>query len=163
MKTMLPCILILSCVGLATSQAQIPKKSDVPRLIRELRQAASSQVRASAAEGLGALGEVKTAYVKDAIKPLVDALKEDRHTDVRAAAATALGKIRPDPKIAVPALTDALKDKSPGVKIAAAAALPALGAEAMAALPVLKEMANEKNKKVSQAAKDAMRLVESAK
>jgi HEAT repeat protein len=174
MKALLPALTVFAFLGTAPVEAQIPKKTEVPRLIKELREASSSKVRAAAAENLGALGAVRAAYVKDAIEPLLEAVKKDNHSDVRAAAATAIGGIRPDAKRAVPVLTEALMDKAAAVKIAAMNALPAFGVEARPALPMLMELAKEpdkkgtkaekeNNRKISQAAKDAMRLINSSK
>jgi HEAT repeat protein len=158
MRALVPGLLVLGLLA-GELPAQLPKKSDVPRLIKELRQSDNSKVRTAAAESLGALGAVRTSYVKDAIEPLAEAVTKDRHSDVRAAAATALGAIRPDAKVAVPPLTEALKDKTPAVKIAAAVALTAFGPEARQAVPLLEELAKDKNKKVSQAAKEAMKSI----
>jgi len=80
---------------------ELKQKRDVKGLIRALGYVKDAKVRGGAAE---ALGELKDAR---AVEPLIGALK-DRYTDVRKAAAEALGKIGAP---AVELLIAALKDK----------------------------------------------------
>ena len=62
-------------------------------------------------------------------------LLQDKNGAVRLAAAWALGKIGPDAKTAVPALTKLLKDKRSDVRRAAAFSLGEIGPEAKTAIP----------------------------
>src|SRR5205085_1800358 len=97
-----------------------------------------------AAEELGRRGAIRARDVKDAIDPLLEAIKKDSDSEVRRASAKAIGDISPEATKAVPVLTEALKDKSVAVKMAAAMALAQYGGEARSALPALRELAADK-------------------
>src|SRR5947209_583317 len=114
-----------------------PKKEDVPKLIKELKDK-DAKTRAAAAEELGHIGQVKKSFTESAVAPLMDAMK-DKDINVRKAATEALGKIDPDATVAVPALVEALKDKAPPVRQAAAGALGQIGPDAKDAVPDLRE------------------------
>jgi HEAT repeat protein len=86
-------------------------------------------VRAFACQVLGAHGE-------RALPPLRRALR-DPEEPVRAAAASAVGRLGPHAQPALPDLAGALRDGAPAVRIAAAAALARLGDVAVVALPEL--------------------------
>src|ERR1700738_851064 len=86
-------------------------KDEVKGLLKSLK-SSTPQARASAAEELGHLGAIRASDVKAAVPGLIEVLKKDRDPKVRKAAAHALGRIDPDPGVAVPALTAALKDKT---------------------------------------------------
>ena len=88
-------------------------RRDVNGLIKALRYRKDKGVRASAAEALVKIGA-------PAVEPLIAALK-DKDSDVRYAAAKALGEIK-DPR-AVEPLIAALGDESSGVRLAAAKSL----------------------------------------
>jgi HEAT repeat protein len=119
---------------------QVPKKEDVPQLIKDLS-AKDAKARLAACQGLGLLGQVKASYVRPAINQLCDVAKKDSDVKVRAEAVTALGLIDPDPEKAAPVLLGALKeDKDQGVQMAAVTALGNLGPGAKDALPLLKEI-----------------------
>src|SRR5437763_9207500 len=107
------------CLAFA-SAALADKKEDVARLMKELK-SKDAKTRISAADDLGHIGQVKKSYTEPAVPALIEAL-HDPDALVRKAAATALGKVDPDVKVAVPALTDVLKDKVPAVRQAAAGA-----------------------------------------
>lgn len=62
--------------------------------------------------------ETITDYGPSVVPQLVQALKRPE-APVRAAAADALGRVRPKPVDAVPVLVDAIKDSSPNVRLAA--------------------------------------------
>jgi HEAT repeat protein len=77
---------------------------------------------------------------------LTDALKEpvSEAGPLRFHAATALGRIGPDAKEAVPGLVDLLKDKKLGpARRVAAEALGAIGPDAKNAVPALKDAASD--------------------
>ena len=80
-----------------------PTAKDVPALIRALKDE-DAQVRDIAAGALAGIGPAAVSALAQALKD------EDRF--VRGRAAYALGRIGPAAKDAVPALTEALKDKS---------------------------------------------------
>jgi HEAT repeat protein len=133
--------LVLLAVGPVS--ADIPKKADVPRYIKQLQTSPNAKIRATAAEALGHRGAIRKADVTAAIDPLIKALQKDKDANVRKNAAEALGKIAPDENAAVKPLIDALKDKAMNVRIAAASALGLLGPAAEAALPALREVQKE--------------------
>jgi HEAT repeat protein len=159
MRTAIVAITLLAVGGLSRLGAQVPRKEDTPKNLALLKSGSSAKDRAYAAEQLGLRGQVRASDVKDAIDPLLEAAKADPSAKVRKEAATALGRIAPDPETTVPVLTDALKDKAPEVRIAAATALAAFGKDARSALPALREMAANSDKKVNRAAKMAIRAI----
>jgi hypothetical protein len=81
----------------------------------------------------------------EAVPVLIELLQEDpdqggRSAEVRAAAAVVLGQVGPEAKAAVPALTDALKDRDSLVRSMAADALDRIGPDAKPAVPTLVAM-----------------------
>jgi HEAT repeat protein len=133
-------------------------KDEVPGLIKELKNK-DAKKRASAIDELGHIGSISAADARPAVPPLYEVLKKDRDANVRKAAATALGKMDPDPKEAVPALQTALKDKSAAVRSAAATALAMMGPDARDALPDLEKLRQDKDRGVSRAAAMAVRAI----
>ena len=140
---------ILVLAGMTTVQAQVttPKKEDVPKYLAMLKNQSNAKERARGAEMLGKRGQIQVRDVKNAIEPLLGAMKDDSVADVRRAAATALGAISTQPKTVIPALMDALKDKALPVNLAAVNALAAFGPEAREAIPALREFAKTKKDK----------------
>src|SRR5262245_16360219 len=86
-------------LGLGESRGVGLKKADVVKLIKTLQQSPSPRSRADAAERLGRHGAVRASDVADAVDPLIVRLKNDADPGVRRAAAEALGRIQPDPKV----------------------------------------------------------------
>jgi HEAT repeat protein len=138
MKTVIAAGVAFLCAA-AVVQAEAIKKKDVPKYIKLLKSGSSANVRADAAEALGHRGAIRKADVKEAVDPLIEALKSDRDPKVRKAAATALASIQPDENAAVKPLMEALNDKSNEVKIAAANGLGAIGPDAAEAYDALQE------------------------
>jgi uncharacterized protein (DUF2336 family) len=163
MRVTIVVVTLLALLGLGTLEAQIPRKEEIPKNLAMLKSGKSAQDRAYAAEQLGLRGQVRASDVKEAVDPLMEAVKSDPSASVRRAAATALGQITPDPEKTVPTLTDALKDKAKEVRMAAATALGQFGPEARSALPALRELAAEKDKKLSKVAKQAMKSINGKK
>jgi HEAT repeat protein len=164
MRTLIVMATVVGVLGLSTLEADVPKKIDVAKQISLLKDAKKAKDRAAAADELGRHGAIRARDVKDAIEPLLEALKGDPDAEVRRASAKALGDISPDSKLVVPALTEALKDGSVAVKLQAALALGQYGAEARSALPSLRELASDKKqKKLAQAARIAMKSIKGAK
>jgi HEAT repeat protein len=159
MRSAIVAITLVTLVGLSRLGAQVPRKEDTPKNLALLKTASNAKDRAFAAEQLGLRGQVRASDVKDAIDPLLEAVKADPSANVRKEAVTALGRIAPDPETTVPVLTDALKDKAPEVRMAAAPALAAFGNDARSALPALREMAASSDKKLSKAAKMAIKSI----
>jgi HEAT repeat protein len=150
--------------GLAPA-GEVIKKEEVPGRIKLLKsRSADPKARAQAADELGRRGELRAPDVADAQEPLRIALQKDSPEVLRRAAAIALGRIASEPKENVPALMEALNDKSDLVKMAVAGALGQFGVEAQPAVPALSELAkNMKNKKLAQAARQALKMIRSAK
>jgi HEAT repeats len=135
------------------------KKDEVAGYIKDLKRG-DAKTRATAAKELGNIGAVNAADTKDAVPLLIQRLKNDRDKGVKQAAATALGRIDPDPEQAVPALITALKDKNAAVRAAAATSLGQLGAEARDAVPALRTAQDDKDRGVSRAARMAIRTIQ---
>src|SRR5262249_11214291 len=159
MRTLIVLVTAALVACLSTLHADVISKEEVPKYIKMLQEAKAAKVRATAAKELGERGAVYVPDVKDAIEPLVNAVKKDKDAEVRKSAAEALGKIATDPKNIVPVLIDALKDKSDVVKMGAAKALGQYGVEARDALPALRELAKDSDKKLKQAANNARRMI----
>jgi HEAT repeat protein len=160
MRTLIVMLTVAGVIFIGTTEADVPKKIDVAKQISLLKNAKTARERAAAADELGRHGAIRARDVKDAVEPLLGALKDDKDADVRRASAKALGNIAPDSKLVVPALTEALKDKSMAVKLAAVTALGQYGGDARSALPPLRELAGMKNdKKLSQAARVALKSI----
>jgi len=138
------------------------KEEQVAKYINDLKNA-NAKVRATAAEEIGRIGEVKAVYGKPAVKPLLETLG-DKEPQVRAAVVTALSKLD-EPKEVVPALTKVVKDdKELRVRIAAAQGLGHIGPAAKEALPTLKDirdaaMKDEKTRQLGQAVARAMQAI----
>jgi HEAT repeat protein len=147
-------VTLLSSATLQAGSVGVPKKEDVPKYLKMLTGSANAKDRALAAELLGRRGQVQVRDVKDAINPLLSAMKSDGSADVRRASAAALGNIGTQPKTVIPALSDALKDKSLAVNLAAVSALGQYGVQAREAVPALRQFAKSKNKE-----KKIMRMV----
>jgi HEAT repeat protein len=158
--------LYLSWMGLlllvAAPAAADPKKEDVPKLLKNLKNK-DAKVRIAAAKDLGLIGAIRAADAQEAIPVLFEQLKKERDAEVRKAYLDSLGKMDPDPKEAVPAFKDALKDRSPAVRVAAAGALGRLGKDAEEAIPDLENLQKDKDKNVIRAANMAIRSIRDQK
>jgi HEAT repeat protein len=162
MRTVTCLGIILLLGGPATIRADRfgPKKEDVPKYLLMLKSAPDARDRALGAEMLGKRGEIQARDVKDAIDPLIEAMKKDKSADVRKAAAAALGNIGTQSDKVVPALMGALKDKSPQVNLAAVNALGQYGMDARPAVPALREFAkSKKDKKIAQMVRQAIKRI----
>lgn len=117
----------------------VPKLEEIPGVMKDL-QNKDAKKRATAAARLGARGELRAKDVKEAIEPLAELVEKDEEASVRLAAANALAKCDPDPKLVLESLLGALKnDKDIGVRTAAATALGRLGPAAKEAISALQE------------------------
>lgn len=144
-------VLVLGCFFLVApaADAQKAKKEELGKFIKQLN-AKDAKERIAACEGIAEIGELKKIFAKDAYEPLASVVRKDGDAGVRAAAASALGRIDADPDKAVPALIEGLKDKDRNVQLAAAGALGALGTGAKAAseqLTILNKEAREEQAK----------------
>lgn len=128
------------------------------RVIRALRELGSPAVRALAramshsdvsmrrnavialhrlASGIDAKGRVTKVDIRDSVPALINALRDDGDTSVRAWSAQALGSLQPPPAEALPILLAALGDPSTGVRLSACGAIGTVGPVASAAGPEL--------------------------
>src|SRR5215472_13936339 len=78
MKTVILAGTALVLLAVNPARADIPKKADVPRYIKQLQSSPSAKTRAAAAEALGHRGAIRKADVTAAIDPLITALKKDK-------------------------------------------------------------------------------------
>src|SRR5207244_7438738 len=85
---------------------------------------------------------------------------KDRNGGVRRQAAPALGRIDPEAKGLVAALTDALKDKDERVRRGAASSLGQIGAAADAAVPVLIDALKDEDQAVRTRAAEALKKID---
>lgn len=157
-------VLGLGCLflGLATVEAQTPKKADIPKYVTNLKDK-DAKVRLEAAQGIGKVGQIKAVYAKDGIEPLCDVVVKDDDAKVRAAAATALGQVLLDPEKVVPVLAKVVKEEKEGaVQNAAITTLGYYGKDAKDALSALEE-ANAKAKKELEDAGDDKNKIKVAK
>ena len=106
---------------------------DLQTLFRDLRDP-DAKVREKAVRGIGELG-----LGPRAVRPLLDALN-DPVGDVRAVAASALGRMGVDAKEAVPALVRLLRDPEERARGSAAGALAEIGVVTPRAVPALVDL-----------------------
>jgi HEAT repeat protein len=149
-----------------------PKLSEIPGIITQLKDK-DAKKRAEAAARLGARGALRARDIKDAIEPLVGMVENDGDAGARRAAAEALGKADPDPKVALEPLMAALKnDKDIPVRTAAATALGNMGEGAKEAVPALQDAVaqakqagktDREKQALGQAAGAALKLIRGAK
>jgi hypothetical protein len=159
---------VLGLAGVNHLQAGgLLKKDELAKTIKTVKESKNPKLLIPAIEALGGHGEVRASDVQEAVEPLTELLKNDSNAKVREAAALTLGKVSPDPEVAVPALVAALKDKVQQVPLAACNALARIGPEAKEALPALLELMKESkekaNKKLLQAANLAIKSIRGGK
>lgn len=145
------------------------KQEEAKKYHDQLKSTKDAKKKAEALEELGKLGQIMKSLAEPAVPDIIKATG-DKSTDVRKAAAEALGKCDPDPKDAVPTLTKLLKDdKDEGVRIAAARGLGYMGETAKDATKDLREVAKEnkakdgKPNKLGRAAGEALRSINGKK
>jgi HEAT repeat protein len=145
--------LLLNLNGAAAQQP--PKKEDMPKFLENLT-SKDAKVRLTAVDNIAELGEIKAAYTKDAIAPLVDLVQNDEDAKVREAAATALSRIDADAARAVPALIDRLKnEKDERALQASVASIGYFGPAAKEALPLLKEFRDKTGAELAKVREEA--------
>jgi HEAT repeat protein len=141
MKSLITAVGILGLLSAGTCARAASKEEDVAKYVKDLK-SGIAKTRATAAEEIGKIGQIKAAYAKPALKPLL-AVLADKDAAVREAAATALARLD-EPKEAVPALVKLLEDdKDQRVRVAAASGLGLMAEAAKDALPTLREVGKE--------------------
>jgi hypothetical protein len=116
------------------------KEEEAARYLKELK-SNDPKKKALAAEGIGEIGRIKASLARPAVPLLLEALT-DKSAEVRAKAATALGRVDPENKLDVAKKLAALvtnEKEEMKVKQGALAGLSALGSEAR---PVAKDLAD---------------------
>ena len=137
------------CINLVEAGGT-PRREDMPKYLKMLQSSKTGKDRALAAEMIGKRGLVNANDVEDAIETLKTTLQKDVESKVRAAAATALGNIKPPADDMVPLFIDRVKnDKAKEVQLASTVALGQYGAEAKSALPTLREFSGKFDNKKS--------------
>ena len=128
----------------------------VPALIEALKHKVSD-VKSNAAKALGLIGPA----AKDAIPNLIVNL-HDKNDEVREFSVIAIGEIGPSAKDAVPALIEAfLNDEDSWIRSEAKEALGYIGPAAKEAIPALNKLLDDENPDVREAAKEAIKKIES--
>jgi len=141
MKSLVTALGLISLIVVAAGGRAADREAEVAKYVKDLK-STSAKTRATAADEIGKIGQIKASYARAALEPLLDVLK-DKDASVRQAAATALARID-EPKGVVPALETLLKDdKEPRVRAAAAAGLGLMGEASKEALPTLHKVAQE--------------------
>lgn len=154
------CLCGLVWLPAGVGHAQSPDDDrNVPKQLKRLA-SKDPKERAAACENIGAVGEVRAADAAPAVGPLCAAAKSDADPIVRAAAVTALGKIDPDPKKALPVLLALVKDdKADTVQLAAIYALGGLGPVSKEALPLLQSIRDKYQAQRQEAAKERAKFL----
>lgn len=129
-------------------------KDAIPGLIASMNDLHPA-VRQIAVEALGEMPDDSS----NVIATLTTALTKDSVHYVRQTAAEALGKHGAHAKAAIPALLKAMRDFASGR--AAAEALGKMGSNAKDAIPALREMSTNSNEGLRDAAKSALRMIDS--
>lgn len=135
---------VRQAASVALRQVGKPTKQDVEALTAWLRDRdrTPAVLRAGAADALGEIG----ADARAADGDLAQAVLGDPDIEVREAAAIALGKVKPDPRKALPALSQALKltqDSHQQLRAYAAEAIVQLGPAAREVVPDLCQVAGD--------------------
>lgn len=142
MRTLHAVLAGLVCVALVVpAGAAIPKASDVPPLVEQLKKG-DAKARANACKELGHIGAVKKSLVKEVIPLLIEA-GNDKDINVRIEALAALARIGAEPEKVVPMLIQNLKGKDDKLVIASAQALGTYGPASEEAIPDLKKLAED--------------------
>jgi HEAT repeat protein len=165
---MKPLIAALGCFLLAGPiLTAATKEEEVAKYVKDLNNK-DAKVRKNAAEEIGKIAQVKASAAKNALQPLIDALK-DSSSVVREAAAVAVGRLD-EPSDAVPALVKLIKDeKEMTVRIAAARGLGQMGSGAKDAVPTLREVwtvakdAGKPQQRLAQATRDAIDAIQGSR
>ncbi len=149
--------------GAVALEAQSPKE-EANGYIKDLRESKDAKVRAKALDELGRLGSLRASLTKEAIPDMMAALK-DKDSEVRRAAAGAIGKVDPpDAKAVFDALMTIIKNDKEEAKVRTAAmrSLVGLGDTARSAVGTLKkiqEAEKDKNKMLSRTAGDVAKAL----
>ena len=165
MKPLIAAVGCLLVIAAATPAAT--KEEEVAKYVKDL-DSKDAKARKNAAEEIGKIAQVKASAAKQAMQPLLDALK-DSNSGVREAAALAVGRLD-EPSDGVPALTKLLKEeKEMSVRIAAARGLGQMGSGAKDAVPTLREVwsaakeAGKSQQKLTQATRDAIDAIQGSR
>ena len=160
MRICIAMLTLISVVVLTTAEAQVPKKAEIPKYIGQLKNSRNARERAEAAAAIGRRGAIIVTDVKDAIEPLVYAVKSDSDAQCTAPRPKALGEIGSEPNLTVPAWPGLCKTIPWPSRWRPSTPLAEIGPEARSALPSLRTIAQaKKDKKLSKAAGMAMKAI----
>jgi HEAT repeat protein len=137
------------------------KAKEAEKYAQDLKTGKDAKTKVAALNELGKLGQLMSSFAKPAVPDMIEALK-DKETTVRAAAAKNLGLVDPDPKTAVPALVDLMKnDKEESVRMAAIQGLGAMGPSAKPANKDINDLVKSEGKdsKLTKAANNARKSI----
>ena len=137
------------------------REEEAKKYTEQLRKSKDAKTKITAIIELGKLGQIKQAFIADALPDIYKAT-EDKDPGVRAAAAEALGKAdEPYDKAGVLLVKMLKEDKEDAVKIGAIRGLTAMRAkEAVPAIrEVVKANADNKKSKLGAAAKEALKAL----
>ena len=164
MKTTITTLGLVALMVTAPFVSAATKEEQVAKYVKDLKSKDAS-VRRTAAEEIGKIAQVKASAAKQALQPLLDALK-DSASGVREAAALAVGRLD-EPAEAVPALVKLIKDeKDKSVRVAAARGLGQMGPAAREAVPTLRDVwsaardAGRAQQTLAQATRDALDAIQ---
>jgi HEAT repeat protein len=123
------------------------KEEEAKKYTEQLRKAKDAKTKITALQELGTLGQIKKAFIADALPDIYKAV-EDKDAGVRAAAAETLGKAdEPFEKVGDVLVKLLKEDKEDSVKIGALKGLSAMRDSAKEALPTIREIIKSADKK----------------
>src|SRR5438046_1457706 len=153
----------LVALALVATAAQAGKEDDAKKYTNDLKTSKDVNVKITAIQEIGKLGQIKKSYATDALPYMIEACKDKKNAKLRAAAAEAIGKVDPPTDLnVVELLTDMAKtDKDTQVQIAAIRGLANMGPAAKSAIPALRELTSKDDKSpLSRAAMNAVRTIQ---
>jgi HEAT repeat protein len=139
-------LMALALAGLLATGLTVraDKAEDAAKYTETLKKGKDAKAKATAAEEIGKLAQIKADYGRDAVPLLVEALK-DKDATLREKAALALGRCDPETEVAMKPLLKLVTSEKEDVKVrtAAAEALGLMGQNAKDAVKEMREVAGK--------------------